>query len=122
VGTFALQEIGDGVQLTGSYDAVRLANLTIRGNERAGLLVDAAPGVTFEAVTVDAAGAAFGALAGGRDVARGVLTVASPAGWDSGITRTGAAVANDATAPGELDLIVTSPDVAGALGIIAPMY
>lgn len=122
VGTFGLQEIGDGVQLTGSYDAVRLANLTIRGNERAGLLVDAAPGVSFEAVTVDAAGAAFGALAGGRDVARGVLTVASPAGWDSGITRTGAAVANDATATGELDLIVTSPDVAGALGIIAPMY
>lgn len=122
VGTFGVQEIGDGVQLTGSYDAVRLANLTIRGNERAGLLVDAAPGVMFEAVTVDAAGAAFGALSGGRDVARGVLTVSSPAGWDSGITRTGAAAANDAAAPAELDLIVTTPDAAGALGIIAPMY
>lgn len=122
VGTFGLQEIGDGVQLTGSYDAVRLANLTIRGNERAGLLVDAAPGVTFASVTVDAAGAAFGALAGGRDVARGVLTLASPAGWDTGITRTGAALANDPIAPAELDLIVTTPDVAGALGIIAPMY
>ena len=122
VGTFGLQEIGDGVQLTGSYVGVRLANLTIRGNERAGLLVDAAPGVTFEAVTVDATGAAFGALAGGRDVARGVLTVAGPAGWDTGITRSGAAVANDPTAPAELDLIVTTPDVAGALGIIAPMY
>jgi hypothetical protein len=122
VGTFGVQEIGDGVQLTGSYDAVRLANLTIRGNERVGLLVDAAPGVTFEAVAVDAGGAAFGALAGTLDVARGVITVATPAGWDTGITRTGAALANDPTASGELDLIVTTPDLAGARGIIAPMY
>src|SRR5690606_15067638 len=120
--TFGVQEIGDGVQLTGSYDAVRLANLTIRGNERAGLLVDAAPGVMFEAVTVDAAGPAFGALSGGRDVARGVLTVSSPAGWDSGFPATGAAAATDAAAPAELDLIVSTPDAAGALGIIAPMY
>lgn len=126
-GIFGAQEIGDGLHLSGSYTDVRLSRLGLRGNARAGILVDlgaSSPDIVFDAVTVDASGAAYGAVAGARDDARGVITVSTATGWDSGITRSGAAVTNDAVASGELDAIVTpGPDAVDAVrGIVAPMY
>lgn len=124
VGAFGVQEIGDGVQLSGNLGDVALREVRVEGNARVGLLADVTPGLSFTDVTVDASGAAFGALGGTRDAGAGEVTITSPAGWDTGITRAGAAVANDPTASGAFDAIVTAlPDgVAGATGIIGPMY
>ena len=64
------------------------------------------------------------ALGGTRDVGAGSIRVTNPSGWDSGITRSVTASANDSTASGAFDAIVTAlPDgVTGATGIIGPMY
>lgn len=124
VGTFGVQEIGDGVQLSGLGGNVSLRDVAVSGNARVGILADVSPGLAFENVTVDASGMAFGALGGTRDETRGEITVTNPAGWDTGITRSGAAVGNDPAASGAFDAIVTArPDmIGGATGIIGPMY
>ena len=124
VGAFGVQEIGDGVQVIGPGANVVLRDVTLTGNARVGLLADVGPGLAFTNVSVDASGMAFGALGGTRDVGAGSIRVTNPSGWDSGITRSVTASANDSTASGAFDAIVTAlPDgVAGATGIIGPMY
>lgn len=123
--TFGAREVGDGVHLTDSLDDVTLTRVSLAANERVGLLVDlgAGAGPVFDAVTVDAAGAALGAVAGTRDDARGVI-VTSTGGWDTGIERTGAAIDNDLAPPAELDAIVAPapPELDAVRGIVAPMY
>ncbi|HJL18917.1 MAG TPA: right-handed parallel beta-helix repeat-containing protein [Sandaracinaceae bacterium LLY-WYZ-13_1] len=120
-------EVGDGVHLSGSHDDVRLTDVVLEGNERVGLLADlgagAAADVTFDRVEVRASGGAFGALAGERDVASGAITVGAPAGWDTGITRAGAAVTNDPVASGAFDAVVIPGPVTGDVrSIVAPMF
>ncbi|GAB5543958.1 MAG: hypothetical protein SangKO_037180 [Sandaracinaceae bacterium] len=124
VGAFGVQEIGDGVQVIGPGANVVLRDVTLTGNARVGLLADVGPGLAFTNVSVDASGMAFGALGGTRDVGAGSIRVTNPSGWDSGITRSVTASANDSTASGAFDAIVTAlPDgVTGATGIIGPMY
>ncbi len=119
MGAFGQIEVGDGIHLTGSYSNIRLVDLEIRGNERVGLLADIGDGpadVMFRGVNVEATETALGAIAGHRDVARGVLIVGAPAGWDTGIERLGAALTNDADASGELDAVVAAaPDAVSDL-------
>ena len=124
LGMFGLQTIGDGIQLSGANDAIVLRDVRIEANDRVGLLVDVVPGLTFERVEVDAAGAAFGALGGSLSAATGAIVVDMPVDWDMGITRSGAAVANDPTALGAFDAVVeASPQGAdGLAGIVGPMY
>jgi hypothetical protein len=91
--------IGDGIHL------VRTSGITIEGvrleaNERAGLFIDGggAPlsGFTATSVTVDAAGAALGAV---------MQNGSAPPGWDDGIVRLGVTEANDASFGGMLDAV-----------------
>lgn len=123
VGTFGLQTIGDGVQLVGANEAL-LRDVTVSGNERVGILADVVPGLTFENVDVSASGTAFGALGGTASTASGQITVDTGLAWDTGITRMGAAAANDAAASGAFDALVEGrPDGADSVvGIVGPMY
>ncbi len=112
-------EIGDGIQLVRPTSGTVVRATTLTGNERAGLLLDLGGGdtstVSIETVGVDAAGAAFGAVAQNGTVAPG---------WDAGITRSGAAAANDAAFAGGLAVtgIVAPTDLtaSGLEGIVAP--
>ncbi len=124
IGTFGVQEIGDGIQLSGTNEAITLRDLVLEDNERTGLLVDVVPGLTFERVEVMSSGAAFGALGGMRDEARGEITVTMPSGWDTGIVRSGAALANDPAASGAFDALVDArPEGAMELtAVVGPMY
>lgn len=103
--------VGDGVHLVvQDASAVRLTNVTLTDNARAGLLVDFLTGnlaaMDLASVTVDGTGTALGAIA--QD-GSGVL----PSGvWDSGITRRGATLANDAALSARLDVV----------GIVGPMF
>ena len=124
IGDFGARSIGDGIQLIRPGNDVVLRDVTVRGNERVGLLVDEAASVTFVSVTASSSGEAYGALAGDRDVSAGSIVLATPAGWDTGISRVGEAATNDGAASGAFDAIVTpaSVEAGGVLGIIAPMY
>lgn len=112
-------EIGDGIQLVRPTTGSMVRGSMLAGNERAGLLLDLGGGdtstVAIEGVGVDATGAAFGAVAQNGTVAPG---------WDAGITRSGAAAANDAAFTGGLAVtgIVAPTDLtaSGLEGIVAP--
>jgi hypothetical protein len=122
VGTFGALELGDGLHLMGANVGLDVRRVRLAGNERVGVLLDLATTARFEQVEVDAAGDAFGALAGSQDPAG--LVVSAPAGWDAGITRLGAAVANDVAASGAFDAIFDAgPEGAASVrGLVAPMY
>lgn len=100
-------EIGDGIQIVDPAGANVIESVMLTANERVGLLVDVGSGtldrVTLRDVIVDAPAAALGAIA--QDAA-GV--VAPGSGWDSGVTRLGAAATGDASH-------TTALDVPGAL-------
>ena len=125
VGARGAIDVGDGVQLIAtvpSLEAVRIV-----GAERAGLVVDLVSGVdatAFREVSVDASGTALGAIAGTVDVATEALVAGAPAGWDTGVTRAGAAAANDAAFAGALPAVVaaTPPSAGSVVGAIGPMY
>jgi len=93
-------DVGDGLQIREAPGA-DIERVMLSDNERVGLVVqlpsDPAEGPRFTAVTVSGTGEQRGALAVDH---RGV--VVSPDGWDVGITRGGATVANDASALGSL--------------------
>jgi hypothetical protein len=94
---------GEGIQVVRDTDGtappldVRLVNVRLIDNGRAGLLLDAASGpvgrVELTSVTASATGTGLGAVAQNTTL---------PSGWDSGVTRTGAALANDPSFPGAL--------------------
>ena len=120
---FGAQEIGDGVHMTAS-DAITMRGLTIRANERGGLLVDLGGGTpSFEDVQVDVVGEGFGALAG--DLMGGDITVGTPAlRWDDGITRSAAAMTADEDFMGVVDAVgVDAPQgFRDRIGIVYPMF
>lgn len=93
-------EIGDGLQLVRPVAGTAIHRTALSGNERAGVLIDLAGGdsdrVELDSVGVDAAGSAFGCVA---------QNGATLDGWDSGVTRSGAAAANDAAFGGGLDVV-----------------
>jgi len=103
--------VGDGVQaVLASAAGLRMQRLTLAGNERAGLVVQAADGVIpAEAavdVVVEAEGDALGALAQTESA------LLDPEVWGSGLERRGAAVANDAALGDRISV----------LGAVAPMF
>ena len=108
VGEVGTVQVGDGVQLVRSTASVFLRNLTLVGNERTGILADLNGGsssdITFDAVSASATGTAYGVLAQG-----GTIT----AGWDTGVTRMGAAVTNDET-------FFASGSMLDIVGVVAP--
>jgi hypothetical protein len=119
-------EIGDGIELVGS--AFSLSNVSITGAERLGLLVDASASFSasdLSGVTVTSEGAGLGAILGSVDrVAEEAAPSTAMPGWDTGITRAGAAIANDPAFTGSLAAIVAPapPSTGNVLGVIAPMY
>lgn len=103
---FGRSQLGDGVHLMGASTGVTLERVALAGNERAGIVLDVGRGsATFTGVTVDGMGAQLGAIAGMRDATMPELVPGAPAGWDTGITRLGATVSNDAAFTGTLDLV-----------------
>ncbi len=103
--------VGDGIHVVlDSVSDVAIESVTLEGNERVGLLLDVGDGMpenaTLTAITVDASGSAYGAVAqsGARVVGAGA--------WDTGVTRLGASVANDAAIMDPLETV----------GIVAPMF
>ena len=93
-------EVGDGIQLVGTTQAVTLEDITLSGNARVGVLVDLDGGTmdsfSMAGVSVDGVDDALGAIAQG-----GTLS----AGWDDGVTRQGATAANDAAFSDVLDVV-----------------
>lgn len=98
-------QVGDGIQLVGTTDAVTLEDLTLSSNARVGILVDLGGGTlddfAIAQVSVDGTGEQLGAVVQGGT---------APAGWDDGVTRQGATSANDAALADEL----------GVVGIVGP--
>ena len=123
-------DVGDGIHLIGTHDDVQISNVTLAGNERAGLVVDLGPAgtgsITFRDVTASSS-AALGAVAGRLDASRQLVPVPL-GGWDDGITRTGDAPTLDAmraTMMTSLQAVEAAappntPDPVRAGGFIAP--
>ncbi len=95
LGSSGTVQVGDGVELVRSTDGISLANLMIQNNQRAGALMDLnggdTSGITLDSVTVTSDDA-MGTPEYGVVAQNGTLAP----GWDTGVTRTGTAVANDA--------------------------
>ena len=128
VGDFGVRRVGDGLHLLASVTDVTVERVALSNNGRAGLVVDLGaemPAITFNDVTVDGSGEALGAVAGTSDGAGHLVPVAA-GGWDTGITRMGATVANDVAALPTMDSVGTGApsDLPGIseLGVIAPMF
>lgn len=86
--------VGDGIEMIRPQGPMAISNVTLTDNERAGLLIEVgAPlaGITLTAVTVSGTGAQLGAIA--QDDA--AVIPSGTDGWDTGVTRQGATVAND---------------------------
>jgi len=106
-------DVGDAIQvvLDGPTTGVRIENVTLTDNARAGLVFDLPDGATVAdstvgALTVTASGDSLGAVA---QTDSGPI----PGGtWDARVTRAGATATNDAAFTGALDVV----------GIIGPMY
>ena len=123
-------ELGDGIQLIGTYDNVVLENLVIRDNERVALTVDIGPamgeGITFTNVMVHSYMAELGAIGGTVDTATWELVPVAPDGaWDAGITRDSSSLMADAAFATRLAVagIITPSMIArpdGIAGIITP--
>lgn len=99
--------IGDGIDVLRDPEStvpgppldLRLADVTMTNNERAGLLLDAADGlasVDLVRVEVTAMAAGFGAVKQRTPL---------PIGWDSMVVRSPEAVANDLGFPGMIDVL-----------------
>jgi len=101
-------EVGDGIQLVRSTTGVVLSDLTLSGNQRAGILVElgggSTSGLSIDGVAASATGDALGVVAQG-----GMLE----SGWDGGVARMGAAEGNDAS-------FLSSGDVLDVVGVVAP--
>jgi hypothetical protein len=97
VGQTGSIEAADGLHLVDS--AAVLRNMTVRGNERIGLLFDLQGGATSElqlqSVTVEGSGNALGAVAQNGNI--------DPQ-WDEGIERIGDVASNDQAFDGTLDV------------------
>jgi len=130
VGTIGVLRVGDGLHVTAATGAVEVADLRVRDNARAGLVIDlgatGAGAVRFDGVEVSGTGTQLGAIAG-RPAGAGQLAVTTVDAWDDGITRSGDVTANDASFGGTVaavtealpGIVVTPGDV---LGVVAPMF
>ncbi len=130
VGALGVLRVGDGVHVIDATGPIQLQDVTLSDNDRSGILVDLGSmgtgNVTFAGVTVSGSGAQLGAVAG-RPGGAGQLTAEAPAGWDSGITRSGAVGTNDAMFTGSISAVTESlpAAVAGAgdpIAVVAPMF
>ena len=111
--------VGDGIQLVHPMAGTQLRRVSVDANERAGILLDLAGGdassVTLTEVSANSAGAGLGCVAQNGSIV---------AGWDSGLVRSGAALANDPGFTGHLDSVgiigpsdlPLSTDLAGIIG------
>ena len=111
LGLWGAVEIGDGIHLANSLQAVLLDAVTLRDNGRVGLLVDLGqdldPTITFVDVTVSGQGDQLGAVAGALDADAHDLAPIGTGGWDDGIVREGATIDNDAVVAVPLDVAGT---------------
>ncbi len=109
-GALGLINVGDGIHaLVDNPAALDLADISLAGNERVGVLIDFLEGSMTDArltnISVDAAGSANGVVA--QDQTR----VLPPGDWDTGVTRLGSAAANDSALNTRFDVV----------GVIEPM-
>ncbi len=90
-GEVGAMSAGDGIALVRPSGATRISGVDVEGSARIGVLVDVAAGALASVTLVDVAvgGETLGCLAQ-EDGARVPL-----GGWDAGVTRSGAALAND---------------------------
>lgn len=112
--------VGDGIQIVRPTAGTTLRAVSVDANARAGILFDLGGGDTTSVALTDvsstSAGAAYGCLA-----QNGTLL----AGWDSGLTRAGTALVNDAAFSGLLDAVgiigpTDMPAPGDLVGIIGP--
>jgi hypothetical protein len=111
VGDVGEVRAGDGIEvIVDAAEGLRLENVTLRANERVGLLLQVADGIVpsgaLDGVIVEAEGDAFGAIA------QTETATLSAESWSVGIERRGAAVANDSTVPDPLSVV----------SAVAPMF
>lgn len=111
--------VGDGIQLVRPVMGTVVRNAMLENNERAGVLLDLGRGtsatVALDGVTVNGSGAQLGCV---------TQNGTAEMGWDRGVTRQGAAVANDGAFRGGLSTVgVLGPSnlpppgaIAGVLG------
>ena len=113
--------VGDGIQVVRPTAGTSLRRISVDANARAGILFDLGGGDTSSIALADvssaSAGAAYGCLA-----QNGTLL----AGWDSGLVRTGTALANDAAFSGVLDAVgivgpLDMPSPTEIAGIVGPL-
>ncbi len=120
-------DLGDGLQLIDD-DGVVLDGDTLAGNGRAGIVLGmttSAP-ATFTGVTVTGSGPCLGAVGGMLDTTTHRIAPMVPgSGWDTGITRLGDVVSNDAALTHPFDVagivgpsMIARPD--GAAAIVGP--
>lgn len=99
--------VGDGVQVISSLPGLMIRDATISRCGRVGLLLATESSdlstTTLEAITIESAGEALGAVMQGADAP----------GWDDGIARGSTAAVNDGAFVGELDIVgaVTPTDL-----------
>ncbi len=84
-------EVGDGINLVGSIEGIRMEGLRLSDNGRAGILIDLGGTGTvaadwLEGIEVSTSGDQLGVVAQNGEI---------PVGWDDGVERTGSAEAND---------------------------
>jgi hypothetical protein len=108
VGTDAIQ-VGDGIHLDLATTAgVRIADVRLTDNERAGMLVSTAEATVADTAigAVEVSGASLGV------VAQSDAAVITSGTWDSSVVRGGATIVNDAAFATRLDIV----------GAVAPMF
>ncbi len=97
VGTGGGVDAGDGIHIVGACTGVTLDSITLSGNARVQIVADLgatlATELTLTDVRVDGSGAQLGLV---------TQNGAVPMGWDTGVTRLGATVANDVAFAGTL--------------------
>ncbi len=107
VTTLGSVRVADGIQVVRDPESaaappldLQLVDVTLSGNARAGLLLDANDGAVarlrLEGLAVEASGAGYGAV---------TQRTAVGAGWDAMVTRAGAAAANDAAFSSAIDVV-----------------
>ncbi len=123
IGALGSVSVGDGVQMLGSHAGTLISGVRLVGNQRVGVLLDLEGGMLDSMpcsdVTVDGMGTSLGAV---------MQNGTSLPGWDTGITRAGATLANDPAFSGMLGVagVVTPTDLpradasGGIAGVVTP--
>jgi hypothetical protein len=119
-GSWGTIDVGDGLLVVAPREGSRFERLDLIGNGRAGMLFDLMGTetslFTITGVTVGAEGSGYGCVAQNGNLIEG---------WDTGVVRTGSAMANDVGFTGGLDIIsplkpADLPPTELLVGVIGP--